>query len=273
MRSAAAAAGLVLGLSSLAAAFVAPDQQLFRDLEQQGDSRQPHGHGHGHGQEHGHGHGHGHDFHAAWLNDFTDGLDTALDALHSSWEESRECAEEVGEAVLAAGRAVDDALTSGLLPTLNLGAAALDPDNVHPPHKTDKTIYELVSESKYSTKFAKLLNKNEALRDLLNSTDANVTVFVPTDQAFDHLPDVDDDKIPEAFIEAAIKYHILPEVFPAGKIFGVHTLPTLLDGDGLSGEADKTPQRVSVKLGLGGLYINAYNRVIYPDVVRASLCT
>ncbi|PIG85568.1 Fasciclin domain family protein [Aspergillus arachidicola] len=57
---------------------------------------------------------------------------------------------------------------------------------LHPPHHppSDKTIYELITESKYTTILAKLIKEDEELVHLLNSTEANHTFFAPTDDAF-----------------------------------------------------------------------------------------
>lgn len=48
----------------------------------------------------------------------------------------------------------------------------------HPPQhgKPNQTVYQLISESKYTTKLAKLINKYDDLVETLNSTKANYTV-------------------------------------------------------------------------------------------------
>ena len=57
----------------------------------------------------------------------------------------------------------------------------------HPPHHgpPNQTVYQLISESKYTTKLAKLINKYDDLVETLNSTKANYTIFAPTDKAFE----------------------------------------------------------------------------------------
>lgn len=54
----------------------------------------------------------------------------------------------------------------------------------HPPHhdKSNKTVYELIAESKYTTKLAKLINDYPDIVAILNGTTANFTVFAPTGQ-------------------------------------------------------------------------------------------
>jgi len=56
----------------------------------------------------------------------------------------------------------------------------------HPPHheKPNRTVYELINESKYTTKLAKLINEYDDLVEALNGTKANYTIFAPTDAAF-----------------------------------------------------------------------------------------
>lgn len=55
----------------------------------------------------------------------------------------------------------------------------------HHDHKPNMTVYQLISESKYTTKLAKLINKYDDLVEALNGTSANFTVFAPTDYAFE----------------------------------------------------------------------------------------
>lgn len=51
--------------------------------------------------------------------------------------------------------------------------------------KPNRTVYELITESKYTTKLAKLVNEYDDLVEALNGTSANFTVFAPTDRAFE----------------------------------------------------------------------------------------
>jgi len=61
------------------------------------------------------------------------------------------------------------------------------PHHDHPPHhggpahppqhgEPNQTVYQLISESKYTTKLVKLINKYDDLVETLNSTKANYTV-------------------------------------------------------------------------------------------------
>ena len=62
---------------------------------------------------------------------------------------------------------------------------------VKPPQhgEPNQTVYQLISESKYTTKLAKLLDDYPELIKTLNGTEANYTVFAPTDAAFEKIPD------------------------------------------------------------------------------------
>lgn len=127
------------------------------------------------------------------------------------------------------------------------------------------TIYELISKSKYTTKFAKLVDDHPSVVDLLNSTSANYTLFVPLDKAFEDIPD-DHDKPSKKFVEEALRYHIGLGEYPARRILHTYTLPTAHKEDLLGGE----PQRLRTSVGLGGVKLNFYSKVVAADIVRAT---
>ncbi len=79
----------------------------------------------------------------------------------------------------------------------------------HPPHhgKPNMTVYQLIAESKYTTKLAKALSEYPDLVDALNSTKSNFTVFAPTDKAFDKIPH-HGDKPSKEMIKAFLSYHV-----------------------------------------------------------------
>lgn len=136
----------------------------------------------------------------------------------------------------------------------------------HPPHhdKPNMTVYQLISESKYTTKLAKLLNDYPDLVEALNGTKANYTVFAPTDKAFEKIPDHPDHKPSKEQLKKVLEYHLSPDFYPAGRVLVTHTIPTLLKGERLPGK--DTPQRLSVNLGLKGLTLNFYSRVVAIDI-------
>lgn len=151
-------------------------------------------------------------------------------------------------------------------------AEASDDDFItaHPPHghhkkHSNETIYQLISKSKYTTKFKALVDEHDDIVKLLNSTDAdsNYTLFVPVDGAFEHIPE--DKKPSREFVEAVLKYHIGLGLYPAKRVLVTHTLPTALEEPWLG---DK-PQRLRTSVGLlSGVRVNFYSKVIAVDIVR-----
>jgi len=131
----------------------------------------------------------------------------------------------------------------------------------HHGHKPNATIYELIAGSKYTTKLAKLIADDSELVDILNSTKANFTVFAPTDHAFSKIPE-SAPKPDKDFIKKVLLYHIAPGLYPAGRLLFSHTVPTLYNETLLG---DK-PQRLVAKLGLKGVSINFYSKVVAVNI-------
>ncbi|RFU32597.1 hypothetical protein B7463_g3737, partial [Scytalidium lignicola] len=128
-------------------------------------------------------------------------------------------------------------------------------------HKSNKTIYELISSSKYTTKLAKLIDEYPDLVQTLNGTAANYTIFAPTDKAFEHIPHHGDHKPSKELIEKVLSYHISKEFYPVGRILLGHTIPTGLELDSLGGA-----QRLRVGLSLRGLTVNFYSKVLAANI-------
>lgn len=133
----------------------------------------------------------------------------------------------------------------------------------HPPHhgKPNRTVYELINESKYTTKLAKLINEDEELVKLLNGTTANFTVFAPIDSAFEKIPEHHKEPSKE-FIKKLLTYHVSTDFYPAGRILVTRTIPTALSGEYLGNE----PQRLSTQISFRGLTVNFYARIIAIDI-------
>lgn len=137
------------------------------------------------------------------------------------------------------------------------------PKNPHHGHgKPNKTVYELIASSKYTTKLAKLINEFPEIVNALNGTEANFTVFAPTDKAFEKIPD-HHKKPSQELIKAVLEYHVSSDFYPAGRVLVSHTIPTLLNENRLGDE----PQRLRVGLGLKGLAVNFYSRVVAVNIV------
>lgn len=125
------------------------------------------------------------------------------------------------------------------------------------------TIYQLIERSKHTTKLAKLVDEDEALVELLNSTDANYTVFAPTDYAFSKIPR-HAPKPSKELIRHVLLYHVAPGLYPTARIFHSHTLPTLFNESSLGKDL---PQRVVVRAGLRGLKVNFHSRIVASNIV------
>lgn len=134
-----------------------------------------------------------------------------------------------------------------------------------PPHKTNLTIYESIKASNYTKKFAALVDDFPDLVEKLNSTTGgNVTAFIPSDRAFEKIPHHGKDhKPPKEFIEKILEYHVLPGLYPAGRVLAHHTLPTALEEEELGGR----PQRIRVSKGFFSVKLNFYSKVIFPNLV------
>lgn len=130
----------------------------------------------------------------------------------------------------------------------------------HPPHhKPNMTVFQLIATSKYTTKLAKLISEYDDLVEALNSTSANFTIFAPTDKALDKIPE-HAPKPSKKQLKEFLSYHVIPDFYPAGRVLASHTFPTLLKSDSLGSEPE--PQRLAVRLGLRGLTLNFYSRII-----------
>ncbi|KAL4914888.1 Fasciclin domain-containing protein [Aspergillus aurantiobrunneus] len=152
-----------------------------------------------------------------------------------------------------------------------------------------QTIYQLISDSKYTTILAKIIDEDRELVEYLNSTDHKFTFFAPTDYAFRKIPHRhrhrhhdndndngngdDDHRIPKEVIRAILRYHSSPEVLNAAKLFHSHTIPSALDDPLLgtrpsSSNKDKEglPQRLAVRAGFKGLTLNFHSHIIAPDI-------
>ena len=130
------------------------------------------------------------------------------------------------------------------------------------PHKPNMTVYQLITESKYTTKLAALINEYDDIVELLNGTTANFTVFAPTDHAFEKIPE-HAPKPSKEQLKKVLTYHVSGEFYPAGRVLVSHTIPTLYKEEAIGGEA----QRLSTNIGFKGLTVNFYSRVVAIDIV------
>lgn len=196
-------------------------------------------------QEHQH---HDHDHHeSAWLKFIPDKVvtayDDAVDALSAG-------ADNAGNAVHSW---VDNALAGSVLGGHHGHHGHDDDDEFR-----SRTIYQIINDNKHTTRFAKLINERQNLVELLNSTETNSTLFVPIDEAFEHIPDDDDHKPSDEFVDKLLAYHIGVGNFPVKNIIDTHTFPTHLKEPLLGGE----PQRLRIRVGFTGVRVNFYSKVV-----------
>ncbi|KAL2838012.1 FAS1 domain-containing protein [Aspergillus pseudoustus] len=163
----------------------------------------------------------------------------------------------------------------------------IDPTDLSHPPTPNKTIYELISESKYTTILAKIINSDPDLVDYLNSTEHKFTFFAPTDHAFKKIPhrhhhkdhdghdddggdDDDHHRIPKEVVHAILRYHSSHEVLNAAQLFHRHTIASALE-DPLLGtikpdedddDEEALPQRIAVRAGFRGLTLNFYSHIV-----------
>ncbi|KAL6721906.1 hypothetical protein ACLMJK_001011 [Lecanora helva] len=134
--------------------------------------------------------------------------------------------------------------------------------NGHHGHgKPNQTVYELIANSKYTTKLAALVNEYPDVVEILNGTAANYTVFAPIDKAFEKIPD-DAPKPSKEDLKKILLYHVSDDFFPAGRVLVTGTFPSLLSVDTLG----IGPQRISNQISLRGLTVNFYSRIIAIDI-------
>lgn len=272
----------LLPLAALTTAFVVPNEQVFNELEIQDNSQ------------------------ARLLNKASYTKDAIVDGFKSHFHEVSDTVKHTADKVSChAKNALDDALSFASDAGSSMSETAFDAQSWtennlehlydafeehkeppkdgpphrgphhghkphHPPHhgKPNLTVYELISKSKYTTKLAKLIDDFPDLVEALNGTKANYTVFAPTDKAFEKIPEHAPKPTKEQ-LKTLLTYHVSPEFFPAGRVLVTHTIPTLLKGEHLSDSTE--PQRLSVNIGLRGLTLNFYSRVIAIDIVSPSV--
>ena len=131
------------------------------------------------------------------------------------------------------------------------------------PHKPNMTVYQLIAESKYTTKLAALINEYDDIVELLNGTTANFTVFAPTNHAFEKIGE-HGHKPSKEELKKILAYHVSGDFYPAGRVLVSQTIPTLYMEEGIGGKA----QRLSTNIGFRGLTVNFYSRVVVVNIVR-----
>ena len=201
-------------------------------------------------------------------------LDNAQGVLDDTFNKLKESAHDIYSRIHDAGANVESWLEGSSFDdaTINFGGGDEHPPH-HPPHdgpphhpphhgddKPNRTVYELINESKYTTKLAKLINKYDDLIETLNSTKANYTIFAPTDEAFEKIPDHGKHPSKEV-LKDILLYHVSPDFYPAGRVLHSYTIPTLFEPEKLGHK-----QRLTVRVTLKGPTINFYSKLVAVNI-------
>ena len=142
---------------------------------------------------------------------FSDGLRASKNTFDQALDQASEAADNI------AGK-FDDA-AANTKSWLESASTSFHGHHGHHGHhgKPNLTVYQLIAESKYTTKLAKLINEYPDLVKTLNGTAANYTVFAPTDYAFDKIPE-HAPKPSKEFLKKVLEYHLSAEFYPAGRV-------------------------------------------------------
>lgn len=248
----------VLPLAALSTAFVLPNEQVLSELKIEDQ----------------------HDKSTVWHEEAVSTKDELLSSFEQYFQRAKDATEEIWSDVSKSSKSLMDEAFSRADSAFHETATdmqswfennvvdALDEHHGgkphHPPHhRPNQTVYELIAASNYTKTLAKLISDYPDLVEALNSTSANYTVFAPTDKAFEKIPD-HAPKPSKEQLKAILSYHVLPDVYPAGRVLYAHTAPTLLKGEHLSSKPE--PQRVAFKFTLRGLTVNFYARIIAVNI-------
>ncbi len=217
------------------------------------------------------------DWSSSWSSAKAEAWTDVRSTLDESFDASKETLDRTLKSLAESVEGLADSLEDRVDDWARAGEVLADgghhrPRRPHKPHQPPKkTVYELIAGSKYTSKLAGYISEYPDLVKALNSTSTNVTLFAPTNQAFEKIPK--HAKPSKEFVAQVLSYHVVPGLYPAGRVLASHTVPTLLEGEHLSEHPSETPQRLSFHLSLRGLTVNFFSRVIAVDIVRLPLAS
>ena len=201
------------------------------------------------------------------LDTSKDTLDSTLDTSKSVLDDAVDYASETANQVYRKAQSTAFDTAAWLESASTEAEHTVEEFGKHGKHghckKPNETIYELIAKSKYTTKLAALINEFPDLVVLLNGTLANYTVFAPTDKAFEKIPE-GAPKPSKEELKKVLLYHVSGDFYPAAKVLITRTVPTLLEIPETLGIG---PQRVSTNIGLKGLTVNFYSRIVAVNIV------
>lgn len=103
-------------------------------------------------------------------------------------------------------------------------------------HRRDSTLWELIEECPEASTFADLASRISDFQSLLKDSKQNVTVFVPSNDAFDRFfesTDMDRHKIPKDFLDDMMNYHSVIGMHPSCDLMCRNTIASRLQEDRL----------------------------------------
>ncbi|KAF1929274.1 FAS1 domain-containing protein [Didymella exigua CBS 183.55] len=206
-------------------------------------------------------------------------LDNARDILDSTYYRVKDSAQDIYTRLHDATADVESWLEGSSFDDATINFGGDDHRPHHPPHdgpphygpphhggphdgddKPNRTVYELINESKYTTRLAELINKYDDLVETLNSTKANYTIFAPTDEAFEKIPNHGRHPSKEV-LKDILLYHVSPDFYPGGRVLHSYTIPTLFEPEKLGHK-----QRLTVRVTLKGPTINFYSKLVAVNI-------
>ena len=132
--------------------------------------------------------------------------------------------------------------------------------HIYPPF--NGTLWQLISQNRRTARLAELLSHEANLVALLNDTQANYTLFAPTNHAIKKF--LDKNGPPQSWSKI-LAYHIVNGSFPRNLLKRHQTLPTVLNETGLGHDL---PQRLVVDIRDDKIRLNRHTKVLRHEIVR-----
>lgn len=139
-------------------------------------------------------------------------------------------------------------------------------------HHRDSTLWELIEDCPEASTFADLASKVSDFHSLLKDPKQNVTVFVPTNNAFDRFFEstgMDKDKIPKDFLADLMNYHSVIGGHPSCDLMCRNTIASRM-------QEDKLGKGVHQRLRIGvtrnrKIFMNMFAEVRVKNVVCSTI--
>ncbi|KAK1656305.1 Fasciclin domain-containing protein [Colletotrichum phormii] len=194
-------------------------------------------------------------------------LDDVVNAVGGMFYQAAGAVAWAGRRVMGHSTGAHDAETGLIAPIIQQTTNSDPASNQHDGHRSaadeEKNLLTIIKESSIQTEyFTTLLDSYDKVHDMLLSNGTQeqqqLTVFVPTDSAFQKLEGVLERSRAELLGEI-LEYHVLPGRYTAKDLRGLRTAETVLKvGDGRR----RQQQRARIADGSSGFEVNFYARVL-----------